>query len=58
MAKLKKLSLEDVEPMTSVSSLFRPMRLDEAKQGLTQNQTFQNAPAVKMDHFSVPKTVK
>lgn len=58
MAKLKELDLSGVEPMTRVDESQRPLRPDEVGKGLPKEQTFKNAPAVKIGHFSVPKTVK
>ena len=58
MTKLKGLDLSGVEPMTRVDESQRPLRLDQAGKGLSKDQTFRNAPAVNMGHFSVPKIVK
>jgi aspartyl-tRNA(Asn)/glutamyl-tRNA(Gln) amidotransferase subunit C len=58
MEKLKKLDLENVEPMARVDESPRPFRKDQVREGLSREQVFKNAPAVKMNHFSVPKTVK
>ncbi len=57
MTVLKEIDLSQVEPMLAVDTAPRPMRPDELVTGLTKEQAFQNAPAVNMDHFSIPKVI-
>jgi aspartyl-tRNA(Asn)/glutamyl-tRNA(Gln) amidotransferase subunit C len=57
MAMLKKLDLKDVEPMLAVDTSARPLRPDENAPSLPKDKVFQNAPAVNMDHFSIPKVI-
>ena len=57
MAMLKQLDLKDVEPMLAVDTSARPLRPDEPHQSLSKDQAFANAPAVNMDHFSIPKVI-
>ena len=57
MAMLKQLDLKDVEPMLAVDTSARPLRPDENVPSLTKDKTFANAPAVNMDHFSIPKVI-
>jgi aspartyl-tRNA(Asn)/glutamyl-tRNA(Gln) amidotransferase subunit C len=57
MAMLKQIDLKDVEPMLAVDTSARPLRPDEPHQSLPKDKTFANAPAVNMDHFSIPKVM-
>ena len=57
MTILKQIDLKDVEPMLAVDTSARPMRPDELVPSLTKEQAFRNAPAVNMDHFSIPKVI-
>ncbi len=57
MNVLKEIDLKDVEPMLAVDTSPRPMREDVLVPSLTKEQAFQNAPAVNMDHFSIPKVI-
>ena len=57
MAMLKQIDLKDVEPMLAVDTSARPLRPDEPRPGLPKDQAFANAPAVNMDHFSIPKVI-
>lgn len=57
MAMLKTLDLKDVEPMLAVDTSARPLRPDEPHVSLPKEKTFANAPAVNMDHFSIPKVI-
>ena len=54
---LKELDLSKVEPMLAVDTTPRPMREDVLIPSLTKEQAFQNAPAVNMEHFSIPKVI-
>lgn len=57
MAILKQIDLKDVEPMLAVDTSARPLRPDETQPNLPKEKTFGNAPAVNMDHFSIPKVI-
>jgi aspartyl-tRNA(Asn)/glutamyl-tRNA(Gln) amidotransferase subunit C len=57
MAMLKQIDLKDVEPMLAVDTSLRPLRADEPQASLPKDKTFANAPAVNMDHFSIPKVI-
>jgi aspartyl-tRNA(Asn)/glutamyl-tRNA(Gln) amidotransferase subunit C len=57
MTVLKKVDVKDVEPMLAVDTSARPLRPDENVPSLTKDKTFANAPAVNMDHFSIPKVI-
>lgn len=57
MAMLKQIDLKDVEPMLAVDASARPLRPDEPHPSLPKDKTFANAPAVNMDHFSIPKVM-
>lgn len=57
MAMLKQIDLKDVEPMLAVDTSARPLRPDEPHPSLPKDKTFANAPAVNMDHFSIPKVM-
>lgn len=57
MTILKKVDVKDVEPMLAVDTSPRPLRPDENVPGLPKDKVFQNAPAVNMDHFSIPKVI-
>lgn len=57
MDQLKGLDLKDVEPMLAVDTSARPLRPDEPVPGLDKGAAFRNAPAVNLDHFSIPKVI-
>ena len=57
MAILKQIDLKDVEPMLAVDTSERPLRPDVNVPGLSKEKAFENAPAVNMDHFSIPKVI-
>jgi aspartyl-tRNA(Asn)/glutamyl-tRNA(Gln) amidotransferase subunit C len=57
MAMLKQIDVKDVEPMLAVDTSVRPLRPDEVSPSLAKDKTFANAPAVNMDHFSIPKVM-
>ncbi len=54
---LKQLKLDDVEPMTAVDSAPRPLRPDVEGAMLSKEQALRNAPAVNLEHFSIPKVI-
>ena len=57
MKVLKEIDLSKVEPMLAVDTSPRPMREDVLVPGLTKEQAFRNAPAVNLEHFSIPKVM-
>ncbi len=57
MTILKKIDLKDVEPMLAVDTSARPLRPDENVPSLDKELAFRNAPAINMDHFSIPKVM-
>jgi len=54
---LQQLDLKDVEPMLAIDTLARPLRPDEVIPSLSKDAAFQNAPAINLDHFSIPKVI-
>lgn len=57
MTILKKIDLKDVEPMLAVDTSIRSLRPDVLAPSLDKELTFRNAPAINMDHFSIPKVI-
>ena len=54
---LKQLKLDNVEPMTAVDSSPRPLRPDVELPMLPKEKALANAPAVNLEHFSIPKLI-
>jgi aspartyl-tRNA(Asn)/glutamyl-tRNA(Gln) amidotransferase subunit C len=54
---LSEIDLSKVEPMLAVDTSPRPLRPDVLVPSLTKEQAFRNAPAVNMEHFSIPKVI-
>ncbi len=58
MSSLNNLDLSDVEPMMAVDDTIKPLRQDTIGASTPQEKAFKNAPAINMNHFSIPKTVQ
>ena len=56
--QLKELRVDDVEPTSHALDLVNVMREDVSEPWLTPEEALQNAPAQKLDYFSVPKVVQ
>ncbi|MBI2194078.1 MAG: Asp-tRNA(Asn)/Glu-tRNA(Gln) amidotransferase subunit GatC [Planctomycetes bacterium] len=56
--KLKELSTEDAEPMTSVMGLHDVFREDEPRASLGREEALANAPDRDEDSFRVPAVVE
>lgn len=54
---LKQINLDDVEPMTAVDDSARPLRPDVEQGMLPKDKALANAPAVNLEHFSIPKVI-
>lgn len=54
---LKQIDLEGVEPMTAVDDAPRPLRTDVEAAMLPKEKALANAPAVNLEHFSIPKVI-
>jgi len=54
---LKQINLDDVEPMTAVDDSPRPLRPDVEQPMLPKDKALANAPAVNLEHFSIPKVI-
>jgi aspartyl-tRNA(Asn)/glutamyl-tRNA(Gln) amidotransferase subunit C len=57
MENIKKLDLQNVEPMTGIQQEKVTMRPDEVVPGLDSENTFKNAPSVEANHFAIPKVM-
>jgi len=55
--QLKELNVDDVPPTSHVLDLHNVFREDKVEPWLTTEEALQNAPAQKMDYFSVPKVI-
>lgn len=55
--QLKQMKLDDVEPMTAVDDSPRPLRADVEQPMLPKEKALANAPAVNLEHFSIPKVI-
>ncbi len=55
--KLAELDLSQVEPMSQISDGINVLRDDCVQPSLTVEQVLANAPARKLDFFSVPKVI-
>ena len=57
MDKLKKLELEEVEPMMAVDNHLRPLRADTVQPSLPKEKVFANAPELEHEHFAIPRVL-
>ncbi len=55
--KLGRLPLEGVEPTLHGQDIPLPLRDDQPKDGLPQEQALANAPRAERGHFQVPKVL-
>ncbi len=56
--QLGELDVDDVEPMTSVTPMRLPRRVDEITDGNQQEKVLANAPDAREGFFAVPKVVE
>jgi aspartyl-tRNA(Asn)/glutamyl-tRNA(Gln) amidotransferase subunit C len=56
--QLKELNVDAVEPTSHVLELVNVMREDITEPWLSPEEALKNAPAQKLDYFSVPKVVQ
>jgi aspartyl-tRNA(Asn)/glutamyl-tRNA(Gln) amidotransferase subunit C len=56
--KISELDTEGVEPTTSTTPVTGPMREDEIKTSLTQDEALLNAPVSARGCFKVPKIIE
>ena len=56
--KLEELDTSDIPPFYELLELPAPLRKDEPKPGLTQEEALANAPEKKDGFFVVPRVVK
>ncbi len=56
--QLGELDVDDVEPMTSVTPMRLPRRVDEITDGNQQDKVLANAPDAREGFFAVPKVVE
>lgn len=54
VAKLQELDTQDVLPTASVSVTQMPLRIDEARSGLSQEALLKNAPRQVDGQFEIP----
>lgn len=57
VGQLDSVDTSGVEPMTHVLSLANRFRPDEAKQRISRDDAFRNAPDTDGKHFRVPKVI-
>ncbi|MFP4417221.1 MAG: Asp-tRNA(Asn)/Glu-tRNA(Gln) amidotransferase subunit GatC [Fibrobacterota bacterium] len=55
--ELKKLDTEQVEPTCFFSPEHDPLRDDNDRPSLTQDEVLQNAPLAKKGFFAIPKVI-
>ncbi len=55
---LSELDTENVEPTSHVLELSTPLRKDEVKQSITQEQALSNTPSDKDGFFTVPRIIE
>lgn len=55
--QLNELNVDDVEPMTSVTPMPLPRRIDEVTDGDQAAKVLANAPDAREGFFTVPKVV-
>ncbi|MEM9230542.1 MAG: Asp-tRNA(Asn)/Glu-tRNA(Gln) amidotransferase subunit GatC [Pseudomonadota bacterium] len=58
MDELNEVDVSGVEPMTSVTPMDLPQRLDEVSDGGRQTDILRNAPDAREGFFAVPKVVE
>ena len=58
MEQLNEVDVDGVEPMTSVTPMRLPRRVDEVTDGNQQEAVLANAPDAREGFFAVPKVVE
>lgn len=58
MEQLNEVDVDGVEPMTSVTPMAAPVRVDEVTDGGIPERILANAPDAREGFFSVPKVVE
>ena len=58
MEQLGEVNVEGVEPMTSVTPMDLPRRVDGVTDGDIQEKVLRNAPDAREGFFAVPKVVE
>lgn len=56
-AKLQELDTDDIEPLSHVIEASTPLREDEVKGGLSQDEVLSMAPEVEGGYVRVPRIV-
>ncbi len=56
--KISELDTEGVEPTTSTTPVSGPMREDEIKKSLSQDEALSNAPVSERGCFKVPQIIE
>jgi aspartyl-tRNA(Asn)/glutamyl-tRNA(Gln) amidotransferase subunit C len=58
ISKLDELDTGDVKPTTHVLDISTPLREDEVKDWITQEEALKNAPQSEDGFFAVPKVIE
>ena len=58
MEQLNEVNIDGVEPMTSVTPMDLPRRIDAITDGGIQDKVLANAPDAREGFFAVPKVVE
>jgi len=58
VSKLNELDTSNVEPLIYMNDEKNVLRVDEARQEITQKEALSNAPKKDSDYFKVPKVVE
>lgn len=58
MEQLREVDVDGVEPMTSVTPMALPLRVDRVTEGDQRDRILANAPATRQGFFAVPKVVE
>ncbi|MBU2999483.1 Asp-tRNA(Asn)/Glu-tRNA(Gln) amidotransferase subunit GatC [Roseovarius nubinhibens] len=56
--QLNEVDVDGIEPMTSVTPMRLPRRVDEVNDGDQQEKVLSNAPDAREGFFAVPKVVE
>ena len=58
MDKLNELDTTEIDPLKYINEDENPLREDEVRQDITQEDALKNAPDKDSDYFRVPKIIK
>jgi len=58
ISKLDELDIDDVKPTIHVLDISTPLREDEVKDWISQDQALKNAPQTEDGFFAVPKVIE